>query len=110
MSFLLRCPQCGPRDVYEFRWGGEQSRRPEPGSPLETWSRYLYLRNNEAGPQREWWYHRSGCRRWFLGERDTRSNEVARTFWPPSSDGGSPPGSLRSPALPVEGRAEETQE
>ena len=86
MSFLLRCPQCGPRDVYEFRWGGEQSRRPEPDAPLETWNRYLYLRNNEAGPQHEWWYHRSGCRRWFLGERDTRSNEVARTFWPPPQD------------------------
>ena len=92
MSFLLRCPQCGPRDVYEFRWGGEQSRRPEPDSPPETWSRYLYLRNNEAGPQREWWYHRSGCRRWFLGERDTRSNEVARTFFV----GGGLDGPLRS--------------
>jgi len=82
MSFLLRCPQCGPRDVYEFRWGGAQSRRPEPGAPEDAWSRYLYLRRNEAGPQREWWYHRAGCRRWFLAERDTRSNEVAETFWP----------------------------
>ena len=38
MSFLLRCPQCGPRDVYEFRWGGEQGvdRTPPPSfsSPL----------------------------------------------------------------------------
>ena len=23
MSFLLACPLCGPRDVYEFRFGGE---------------------------------------------------------------------------------------
>ena len=68
--------------MYEFRWGGEPSRRPEPDSPIETWSRYLYLRRNEAGPQREWWYHRMGCRRWFLAVRDTRTNAVERTFWP----------------------------
>jgi methylglutamate dehydrogenase subunit B len=82
VSFLLRCPQCGPRDVYEFRWSGEQSRRPEPGSSLETWTRYLYLRHNEAGSQQEWWYHRAGCPRWFLAVRDTRLNQVSRTFWP----------------------------
>jgi heterotetrameric sarcosine oxidase delta subunit len=84
MSFLLRCPQCGPRDVYEFRWGGERSRRPPPDSPPETWARYLYFRRNEAGPQEEWWYHRAGCRRWFLATRDTRMNRVERTFWPPA--------------------------
>jgi heterotetrameric sarcosine oxidase delta subunit len=81
MSFLLPCPQCGPRDVYEFRWGGAQNRRPPPGSPPDTWVEYLYFRTNPAGPQREWWYHRMGCRRWFLAVRDTRTNAVARTFW-----------------------------
>jgi sarcosine oxidase subunit delta len=44
---------------------------------------YLYLRENPAGPIEEWWYHRMGCGRWFLALRDTRTNEVARTFWPP---------------------------
>jgi sarcosine oxidase subunit delta len=83
MSFLLPCPQCGPRDVYEFRWGGEQATRPEPGSSPELWSTYLYLRRNEAARQREWWYHRMGCRRWFLAVRDTRTNAVEQTFWPP---------------------------
>ena len=83
MSFLLACPTCGPRDVYEFRWGGAYSRRPAPGASREAWVGYLYLRDNEAGPQEEWWYHRLGCRRWFLAVRDTRTNEVARTFWPP---------------------------
>ena len=84
MSFLLPCPQCGPRDVYEFRWGGERSRRPEPGAPAETWARYLYLRRNEAGEQQEGWYHRAGCRRWFLAVRDTRDNRVRATSWPGS--------------------------
>ena len=83
MSFLVRCPHCGPRDAYEFRWGGESSKRPAPGSARPVWADYLYVRNNEAGVQQEWWYHRAGCRRWFLGVRDTRSNEVKETFWPP---------------------------
>jgi sarcosine oxidase subunit delta len=83
MSFLLSCPLCGPRDVYEFRWGGEQSRRPQPGSAPDVWADYLYIRANEAGVQTEWWYHRMGCQRWFLAERDTRTNAVARTSWPP---------------------------
>ena len=37
---------------------------------------YNYFRRNVAGVQREWWYHRSGCRAWFIAERDTRTNEV----------------------------------
>ena len=37
---------------------------------------YNYFRRNVAGVQREWWYHRSGCRAWFLAERDTTTNEV----------------------------------
>jgi sarcosine oxidase subunit delta len=90
MAFLLRCPQCGPRDVTEFRWGGEQSTRPAPGSPPATWTDYLYTRRNEAGVQQEWWYHRAGCRRWFVAVRDTRVNRVERTFWPsPETPGGS---------------------
>jgi heterotetrameric sarcosine oxidase delta subunit len=82
MSFLLPCPQCGPRDVYEFRWGGEQSQRPAPAAPAGAWVEYRYFRDNVAGVQREWWYHRAGCRRWFVAVRDTRDNEVQRTFWP----------------------------
>jgi heterotetrameric sarcosine oxidase delta subunit len=86
MAFLLSCPHCGPRDVYEFRWGGERSWRPAPGSDDAMWAQYLYLRRNVAGTQQEWWYHRAGCRRWFLGVRDTRSNEVTETFWPPRAE------------------------
>lgn len=84
MSFLVPCPVCGPRDVYEFRWGGATSRRPTPGAPREVWASYLYFRDNEAGLQEEWWHHRLGCRRWFLALRDTRTNELVRTFWPPA--------------------------
>ena len=97
MAFLLSCPHCGPRDVYEFRWGGERSRRPPPGSYDTTWAQYLYLRRNAAGTQEEWWYHRSGCRRWFLGVRDTRSNEVSETFWPPRAEAVARPAAPEKP-------------
>ena len=55
---------------------------------------YTYFRRNVAGVQREWWYHRSGCRTWFQAERDTRDNTVLRVGLPgtlgegrPASDG-----------------------
>ena len=79
MSFLLGCPHCGPRDVYEFRYGGEYQKRPAADAPRDAWVGYLYLRSNEAGVQREWWYHRLGCGLWFLAWRDTRSNTVQET-------------------------------
>jgi sarcosine oxidase subunit delta len=94
VSFLVPCPLCGPRDVYEFRWGGAQSQRPAPDAPREDWVDYLYLRDNVAGVQREWWYHRLGCRRWFLGIRDTRTNALAQTFWPPGPGLAEPAGEL----------------
>jgi sarcosine oxidase subunit delta len=63
MSFFLSCPNCGPRDVSEFRYGGEVT-------PA-----------NLPGPQQERWYHRLGCRRWLLAERDVRTNQVLSTRW-----------------------------
>jgi sarcosine oxidase subunit delta len=63
MSFLLHCPTCGPRDVSEFRHGGELGAGPR----------------NQPGPQRERWYHRLGCRRWLVAERDVRTNSVLHT-------------------------------
>jgi sarcosine oxidase subunit delta len=66
MSFLLRCPNCGFRDVSEFRHGGEVVPTAGGGSNL-------------PGPQRERWHHHFGCRRWFLAERDVRTNEVLHT-------------------------------
>jgi sarcosine oxidase subunit delta len=81
MSFLLSCPLCGPRDVYEFRYGGEIQKRPSPGSDQQTWATYLYARTNIDGVERAWWFHRNGCRRWFQAERDTRDNHVLQTGW-----------------------------
>ncbi len=79
MSFLLPCPECGPRDVNEFRYQGEVTSRPQGDPTLQELTAYLYLRRNVAGVQREWWCHRLGCETWFVAERDTRTNVVLAT-------------------------------
>jgi sarcosine oxidase subunit delta len=68
MAFLLTCPNCGPRDASEFRYGGQILDASSTGSNL-------------PGPQRERWYHRHGCRRWLVAERDVRDNTVHGTAW-----------------------------
>ena len=82
MSFLLACPNCGPRSVYEFNHAGEYQPRPGPDAAAPEWTRYLYLRENTAGDQLEWWYHWMGCRLWFLAVRNNSTNRVQTTFWP----------------------------
>jgi len=84
MSFLLTCPCCGPREVTDFRFGGEVVPRPTSAPGRRELNTYNYFRRNVAGVQREWWYHRSGCRSWFLAERDTRTNRV---LWSGLADG-----------------------
>ncbi len=68
--------------MNEFRFQGEVTRRPGPDPTLRELTEYVYFRDNVAGVQREWWYHRVGCVIWFLAERDTRTNEVLRTELP----------------------------
>lgn len=78
---LLSCPNCGERNVSEFRYGGEARARPDPnltGPP--DWAGYLYMRANPQGVLREWWYHRAGCGCWFIAERHTKTHEVIRTY------------------------------
>jgi heterotetrameric sarcosine oxidase delta subunit len=101
MSFLLECPNCGVREVGDFGFGGEVSRRPSGAVGARELGAYNYFRRNVAGVQREWWVHRSGCCAWFLAERDTRTNEVRWTALPehapvapgaPARAGGEPGG------------------
>jgi heterotetrameric sarcosine oxidase delta subunit len=82
MSFVLTCPHCGVREVADFAFGGELSSRPREAPTLRELCEYNYFRRNVAGVQREWWYHRSGCRIWFQAERDTRTNRVLRVALP----------------------------
>ena len=73
---LVPCPHCGPRNSADMRYVGEAHPRPDPNTASATeWRHYLYLRDNPAGWLRETWYCRSGCRRYFVLERDTTTNE-----------------------------------
>jgi sarcosine oxidase subunit delta len=83
MSFQLTCPNCGAREVTDFGFGGEALQRPQSRpATLRELGGYIYFRRNVAGLQREWWVHRSGCKAWFLAERDTRTNAVLWTALP----------------------------
>ena len=82
MSFLLTCPNCGPRPVDEYAYGGEVTTRPTSSEDERALFSYLYFKRNTAADQREWWYHSSGCREWFQAERNTTSNTVLQTAYP----------------------------
>lgn len=81
MSFLVQCPNCGVRGVYEFRFGGEYRIRPRASAPDNEWLDYVYNRANISGAQKEWWYHRDGCGEWFVAERDTTSNLISASYF-----------------------------
>jgi heterotetrameric sarcosine oxidase delta subunit len=93
MSYLLTCPNCGVREVTDFAFGGEVSVRPKSRPTFRELNTYNYFRRNVAGVQREWWFHRSGCRAWFVAERDTRTNEVLMVARP-AEVGEASPGEL----------------
>jgi sarcosine oxidase subunit delta len=82
VSFVIPCPECGERSVYEFRFGGEVLERPQPDGSEEQWYRFSYIRRNRAGVQTEWWYHRFGCRQWLQAVRDTKTNKVTAAHFP----------------------------
>ena len=73
MSFILECPNCGPRDVQEFRYGGQILRTGTIPGALSG--------GNLPGLHLERWYHRFGCRCWLAVERDVRTNQVLHTSW-----------------------------
>jgi sarcosine oxidase, subunit delta len=74
---LVPCPYCGPRNSTEFaHWGENHAKRPGEGVSEAEWGAYLYLRQNPAGWTTETWFHRFGCARFFVAERNTLTNEV----------------------------------
>jgi heterotetrameric sarcosine oxidase delta subunit len=98
MSYVLTCPNCGPREVTDFSFGGEVNPRPTERPGKRELGAYNYFRRNVAGVQREWWFHRSGCGAWFLAERDTRTNQVLFTEVPRSGTGHERPEAVSSEA------------
>ena len=88
---ILNCPNCGARNVGEFRYGGEYNPRPQNPAEVDDadWADYLYLNDNAMDTQKEWWLHNAGCGLWFLAERHTRQGRVLRTYlWGEEDNGG----------------------
>lgn len=74
---IVNCPWCGPRNSADLRYVGETRPRPDPASATEEeWRTYLYVRDNPAGWTTETWYCRAGCRRYFVVERHSVTNEI----------------------------------
>jgi sarcosine oxidase subunit delta len=74
----IACPHCGERDRQEFTVLGDATPvRPDGlDADPEAMFAYVYLRDNVAGPHREFWYHGAGCHAWLVVERDTRTHAV----------------------------------
>jgi len=81
---LIPCPWCGPRDETEFVYGEAAIQRPADPHALSDaeWTEHLYFRDNPKGDHREFWFHRVGCHRWFVLERNTVTHAIAGA-WPP---------------------------
>lgn len=81
MALTLTCPICGPRNGYEFRYGGEDKGAPPDTAALDPfqWVDYVHLNNCSPVVKKEWWFHRDGCAIWFTLYRDTSRNvEITR--------------------------------
>ncbi len=69
---IVTCPNCGPRPVEEFRFGGEIPQ--PPASVTDVLDRdfdQVWMFTNAAGVQTERWFHDAGCHRWLTATRDT---------------------------------------
>lgn len=77
----INCPCCGERAVDEFVCYGEApGARPDMASPtaMADYVTYVFERTNPAGPNRELWYHASGCHLWLLVTRNVLNHEIIR--------------------------------
>ena len=74
----IPCPLCGEREVSEFRYGGDASKkRPALGEAgLKIWHEYVFTFENPKGLHEEFWQHTLGCRQWFKLKRNTATNEI----------------------------------
>jgi sarcosine oxidase subunit delta len=76
MAFLIDCPNCGRRNPYEFKFGGECKHAPDEGADLRAWCDYLFLHDNMPGFQDEWWFHAMGCKDWIKVRRNIATHEI----------------------------------
>ena len=90
----IDCPYCGERDHVEFVYGGDASGRFPDFSNVDadSWTEFVFFRDNPAGAHSEYWQHQNGCRQWLRVVRDTVTHRIqsvtpAREAFP--SDGAS---------------------
>ena len=78
---IIPCPLNGPRNASEFVCAGPVRRPPKTGSDDQAWTNYLFLEDNIAGEVLEWWCHVPSSY-WFILERNTRTDEIIRSYAP----------------------------
>ncbi len=77
---VMRCPLNGERNISEFICFGEVVEAPDPDATSDReWAEHLWLSNNTSGVVREWWCH-GATKYWFIAERNTRTDEILRTY------------------------------
>lgn len=77
---LLTCPVNGTRPISEFIFGGEYRPAPDQNTCSDgEWAAYVHNRQGAPGDKKEWWYH-SPSGTWFIAERNTLTDKVARTY------------------------------
>jgi len=76
---IIACPLNGPRNITEFVCLGEVRESPKSAADDDAWAAYVWQRDNRAGVVREWWCHLPTTF-WFVAERDTRTDEILRTY------------------------------
>ncbi len=79
----IDCPYCGKRNASEFLYKGDASLNRPQSPDSEAFFDYVYMRDNAAGPMKEFWFHAAGCHAWLIVTRDTVTHgitevEVAR--------------------------------
>ena len=81
--FVIRCPNCGERDLSEFAYGGEAHiSRPEWRDEMSDaeWAEFVFMRTNPKGVFAERWNHAAGCRRWFNMLRNTATDDILAVY------------------------------
>ena len=81
--FVIKCPNCGERDLSEFAYGGEAHiARPEwrDGMSDAEWAEFVFMRTNPKGVFAERWNHAAGCRRWFNMLRNTATDDILAVY------------------------------
>jgi heterotetrameric sarcosine oxidase delta subunit len=74
VALEIPCPNCGPRPVTEFTFGGEARPVRSPDAEADFARVFLPVNAEESRPER--WFHALGCRTWFTVTRETTTNRI----------------------------------